>query len=139
MSDGKPGKAASWPIYLFAALILIILAVVVRQVDDRLINQSQQEMGRELSAVLKTTEGSINQWFRDQRETAATWSEHGEVKSAILNLLTVELDSESLSASPNQWKGCRGSAYILQQVSCLRDHILRMLAGKLPVRKYRVF
>jgi len=103
MSDGKPGGVASWPIYLFAALILTILAVVIVQVDDRLINQSQQEMGRELSAVLKTTQGSINQWFRDQGETAATWSEHGEVKSAILNLLTVEADSESLSASPNQW------------------------------------
>jgi PAS domain S-box-containing protein len=103
MSDGRPGKAASWPIYLFAALILIILTVVVVQVDERLINRSQQEMGRELSAVLKTTQGSINQWFRDQGETAATWSEHGEVKSAILNLLTVEADAESLSASPNQW------------------------------------
>jgi len=103
MSDGKSGIAASWPIYLFAALILIILTVVVVQVDERLINRSQQEMGRELSAVLTTTEGSINQWFGEQGETAATWSEHGEVKSAILNLLTVKADSESLSASPNQW------------------------------------
>jgi PAS domain S-box-containing protein len=103
MSEGSPGKLTSWSIYLISALVLIVLTVVVVQVDRSLINQSQQEIGRELSSVLKTTEGAVNQWFKDQAETAATWSEHGEVQSSILSLLAVDGTFESLSASPNQW------------------------------------
>ncbi len=102
MNEGSLGKAASWPIYLFSTLILVFLAVVVVTVDGRLISRSQQEMGRELSAVLRTTQGSIDQWFRDQQDIVATWSEHPKVENMILELLAVEADFGSLSTSAHQ-------------------------------------
>ena len=83
MSEEGLATSKSWHLYLFSALILIALGAVVVQVDQRLINRSQQDIGRELSVVLNTTEGSINQWFRDQQEIATTWSEHSEVRSSI--------------------------------------------------------
>lgn len=91
-----------WPILIFSAILITLLSIVVLVIDDRLVKQSQEKIGRELSAVLRTTQGSLKKWFRNKHETVAIWSNNKSLQANIEQLVRIEAEFDLLSTSAYQ-------------------------------------
>ncbi len=101
--EGSKKKAfSSWPIYLVAILILVFLTLFTLWADKRLIEQARQEVGRELNAVLNTTERALKHWLQDLEDTVRIWGSDESTTKLALALSQIEVDVASLRSSPLQ-------------------------------------
>jgi hypothetical protein len=79
----------SWPIYAVAASLLIALGALAWWADNRLVDQAQKEIGRELNAVLSTTTRALDHWFQNFEEVLRIWGSDDvtlELSQALLDL-----------------------------------------------------
>ena len=98
---GRTGQDR-WAIYAVAASLLIALAALAWWADNRLVDQAQREVGRELNAVLSTTTRALDQWFKNFGEILRIWGSDDmtlELSQALLDLGT---EYEVLRSTPLQ-------------------------------------
>ncbi|MFT5142912.1 MAG: PAS domain S-box-containing protein [Rhodothermales bacterium] len=84
-----------WPIYLATVVILAVLTVSAIFADRRLIRNARNEVGRELTAVLTTTELALEHWFRSQKGFLDFWSSDAQVVDWVKTLSTLENDQRT--------------------------------------------
>ena len=99
-ATGRVETHSAWPIYLATGVILLLMALLTLHVDGRLIERAHNEVGRELSGILHTTEGAVRDWFIERRGDARRWSDDIVVAEAARQLAASEDYSyEALSGS----------------------------------------
>jgi hypothetical protein len=114
----------SWPIYAVAASLLIALGALAWWADNRLVDQAQKEIGRELNAVLSTTTRALDHWFQNFEEVLRIWGSDDVTLELSQALLDLGGEFEVLRATPLQLQ--------------ISDHLRPVLA--LPgVRGYSIY
>ena len=114
----------SWPIHAVAASLLIALGALAWWADNRLVDQAQKEIGRELNAVLSTTTRALDHWFQNFEEVLRIWGSDDMTLELSQALLDLGLEYEALRATPLQLQ--------------ISDHLRPVLA--LPgVRGYSIY
>jgi len=93
---------AVWPVYTVAALILIAIALLSLWVDKRLLEEAREEIGRELNAVLNTTERALEHWFQNLENTVLIWGTDRETIRLVKFLVQTGDDYEGVRSSPVQ-------------------------------------
>jgi PAS domain S-box-containing protein len=121
---GKENTFSSWPIYTIAATVLVALAVLWWWADNRLVDQARQEIGRELNAVLNTTNRALEHWISGLESNVEVWGSDEDTVTFIQALAELSDDFQALRSSPLQLK--------------LKDHLRPMLAGA-GIQGYSVY
>ncbi|MFT7618884.1 MAG: PAS domain S-box-containing protein [Planctomycetota bacterium] len=103
----SPWKARRRTASFFSALAgltlaLTALGVLVVWEDQTLVERARSEASRELTAILRTTQRSVDRWFTEQKEKVVSWSRDRDVYSNTQGLLSLERSYEALSRSPLQ-------------------------------------
>jgi len=99
----RPFSAFSnWSINIFAALILVALFFLSLWADKRLDEQAKKEIGRELNAVLSTTERALEHWLQNMETTVRIWGSDEETIMLTQTLAQSESDIDLLHSSPPQ-------------------------------------
>ena len=93
---------SSRSIIVLAGLILIALVFLSVWADQRLAEQARQEIGRELNAVLSTTERALEHWLHNMKTTVRIWGSDEETVKLAQTLIESEADIASLHNSPSQ-------------------------------------
>ena len=93
---------STWSVYIVASVVLGALVVLSIWVDDRLVENAQQNVGRELSAVLSSTEKGLDHWLESEEELLSFWGDNKEVVALVKDLKMNERDSRSLRSAPSQ-------------------------------------
>jgi len=98
----KPSTVSNWSIYAATTLILLALVALSLWADKRLAEQARQEIGRELNAVLNTTERALQHWLQSMAATVRIWGMDEETRTLVQTLVRHADDSELLHSSSAQ-------------------------------------
>ena len=90
------------PVVLATAAIIAAILVASARIETILVEQAKLELGRELNAVLTTTEKATQHWFRTMSEEVNGWARLPEVRDACLALTGSDQAPATLQESPYQ-------------------------------------
>ena len=100
-NSGRFSAFSSRSIYVFAALILVALVFLSVWADKRLNEQARKEIGRELNAVLSTTERALEHWLQNMETTVRIWGSDEETIKLVQTLAKSETETENPFGSCN--------------------------------------
>ena len=92
-------SVGQWPIYVFSVVVLISLLVMSLWVDGLLVRNARQDVGRELRAVMTTTERALEHWYTSLEATLSYWSNDRTVVEYAKRLVEMDPDSRSFRES----------------------------------------
>ena len=102
---GEPPRGLGlidWRIILITVAIIAVILVAYIKLDAILVEQAKKELGRELNAVLTTTEKAVQHWFGSMSDEVNSWAHLPGTVAAIKELSQLESSLESLTNSPQQ-------------------------------------
>ncbi|MHC4450771.1 MAG: response regulator, partial [Planctomycetota bacterium] len=101
-TKGEMEAHSPLPIYAAATVALGAIALLTQYGNELLIQRAQNEVGRELNAVLHATSRATTQWFREREDQVGSWSRDPEIVSASSALAAGDRSYKALASSPHQ-------------------------------------
>jgi PAS domain S-box-containing protein len=104
-ADGKPPRGRdmiNWRIVVMTVTIIAVILVSYVKLDAILVEQAKKELGRELNAVMTTTEKAVQHWFRAVSDEVNSWAHLPEILDDCGELSKADFSVESLARSPHQ-------------------------------------
>ncbi|MFT7541814.1 MAG: PAS domain S-box-containing protein, partial [Gammaproteobacteria bacterium] len=101
-SPKSTGLPSSLPALVSAFVVLLAMAVIGYKADRLLIESARNEVGKELSAILNSTNRAVHDWFQGHEEQIYAWGNDPELVATIAELTRLEPNASTLWEAPQQ-------------------------------------